>query len=287
MNEQMLIRVEELDVLMRQGDIFLIDTREPQVYQKGHIPGAVNIHDFFLYISLPENGGHPALVEHFTYLLRGAGLKKEHKVVVYEDALDSGYGRSCRGWVLMQYFGHPWVAVLDGGYRAWKAKNMPITIEVPVYEPSNYKPELDPNIIITTEQMLAAIDNPDIQILDNRDYAEWIGANSSPYGYDYCPRKGRIPSAVWIEWYRLMMIKDGIPWFKSPEEIRAALSEIGLKPEKPVYIYCFKGARSSNTFMALKLAGFKEIRNYFNSWNEWSRDFNLPIDEGYPEYHNG
>jgi len=64
------------------------------------------------------------------------------------------------------------------------------------------------------------------------------------------------------------------------------MKEIGLDPDKTIYIYCFKGARSSNTFLALKLAGFRNVRNYFNSWNEWSRDYNLPIEEGYPEYHN-
>ena len=45
-------------------------------------------------------------------------------------------------------------------------------------------------------------------------------------------------------------------------------------------LYCFKGARTSNTFVALKQAGIKDVRNYFGSWNEWSRDPELPIDEG-------
>ena len=50
-------------------------------------------------------------------------------------------------------------------------------------------------------------------------------------------------------------------------------------PEDDIIIYCFKGARASNTFVALKEAGFNNIRNYFGSWNEWSRDPDLPIDE--------
>jgi thiosulfate/3-mercaptopyruvate sulfurtransferase len=286
MTDSYLISVEELERMAQENDVFLIDTRAPQVYQQGHIPGAVNIHDIFLYLSLRENGSHPAMVEHFTKLLRGAGLQKDHKVVVYEDAMDNGYGQSCRGWFLLNYLGHSWVRVLHGGYRAWKAAKKPVSQEPKVYEPSNYTPQLNSDIIVTSDQMLAAIHNPEIQILDNRDYAEWNGANSSPYGYDYCPRKGRIPGARWVEWYRFMTIRNGIPWFKSGEEIRAILQEAGFDPEKTVYIYCFKGARSSNTFVALKLAGFKDIHNYFNSWNEWSRDLTLPIEEGYPEYND-
>jgi thiosulfate/3-mercaptopyruvate sulfurtransferase len=54
------------------------------------------------------------------------------------------------------------------------------------------------------------------------------------------------------------------------------------RPNTTVYLYCFKGARASNTFLALKNAGVKDVRMYFGSWNEWSRDSALPIEEGLP-----
>lgn len=81
----------------------------------------------------------------------------------------------------------------------------------------------------------------------------------------------------------MMKIRDGIPWFKSPQEILEVCDSAGITPEKPVYLYCFKGARTSNMYIALKLAGFPVVKNYFGSWNEWSRDFSLPIEEGYPK----
>ena len=43
----------------------------------------------------------------------------------------------------------------------------------------------------------------------------------------------------------------------------AVCSELELNPEYDIIIYCFKGARASNTFIALKMAGFKNIRNYY------------------------
>jgi len=72
------------------------------------------------------------------------------------------------------------------------------------------------------------------------------------------------------------------PMIKSPEEVLAECATVGITPETPVYIYCFKGARASNSFLALKEAGIKDVRIYFGSWNEWSRDMSLPIDEGLP-----
>ena len=44
----------------------------------------------------------------------------------------------------------------------------------------------------------------------------------------------------------------------------------------------FKGARASNTLVALKEAGVENVTLYFGSWNEWSRDPSLPIETGLP-----
>ena len=72
------------------------------------------------------------------------------------------------------------------------------------------------------------------------------------------------------------------PRFKSKNEILAECATVDITPSTPVYLYCFKGARASNTFLALKNAGVKDVRMYFGSWNEWSRDPSLPIEEGLP-----
>ncbi len=48
------------------------------------------------------------------------------------------------------------------------------------------------------------------------------------------------------------------------------------------YLYCFKGARASNSLVALREAGIRNVRMYLGSWNEWSRDESLPIETGLP-----
>ncbi|WP_410473496.1 sulfurtransferase [Guyparkeria sp. TX1] len=70
--------------------------------------------------------------------------------------------------------------------------------------------------------------------------------------------------------------------FKSPAEIRAECDSVGISPDSQVFLYCFKGARASNTLVALRAAGIENVRLYFGSWNEWSRDPSLPIEEGLP-----
>lgn len=112
------------------------------------------------------------------------------------------------------------------------------------------------------------------------DIDEWIGESSSPYGKDYAPRKGRLPGSRWIEWYRMMKPTAAGPMFKSPAEIQAECRTVGITADSTIYLYCFKGARASSTYLALKEAGYDNVKMYFGSWNEWSRDDSLPIEEG-------
>ncbi len=70
--------------------------------------------------------------------------------------------------------------------------------------------------------------------------------------------------------------------FKTSDEILAECHSVGIDATTPVYLYCFKGARASNTLVALKEAGIEDVRLYFGSWNEWSRDESLPIESGLP-----
>ncbi len=210
------------------------------------------------------------------------GIDETKKVVIYEDAMDNGYGRSCRGYFILSHLGHKNVTVLHGGFQAWLQSGFEVTKEILPNEPANFVMNVDNSIILTSEKMFASLNDSSIVKLDVRDHAEWIGVSSSPYGPDFAPRKGRLPNAVWLEWYNMMKNVNGIPWFKDPDELREMFSKVGITQNTPAYIYCFKGARTSNVYICMKMAGIKNVKCYFGAWNEWSRDFSLPIESGYP-----
>ena len=179
---------------------------------------------------------------------RAAGLSGTETAVVYEQSMNTGFGQSCRGYVLLRYLGYPKVKILHGGYVAWTAAGLPTSTEVPTPAPKSFP--IDPNaagILVDLQSMKAAVADPNIVKLDTRDVDEWIADSSSPYGKDFCPRKGRIPGAVWLEWYRMMKPSPSGPMFKSREEILAECATVGVTPATPVVLYCFKGARASNT----------------------------------------
>jgi thiosulfate/3-mercaptopyruvate sulfurtransferase len=213
-------------------------------------------------------------------LLGKAGLSGKELAVIYEDAMNNGYGQSCRGYFLLKFLGYERVSILHGGYQAWENADLPTTAEVLTPEAKTFPLNINTSLLIDKEEMLKSISDPSIVKLDVRDYDEWMAESSSPYGVDFCPRKGRIPGAVLIEWYTMMQEKDGMPVFLPKEEIQSLAAKVGITPDSTVNIYCFKGARASNTFVALNEAGVKNARIYFASWNEWSRDPELPIEEG-------
>lgn len=282
MSEPVLISPTELDALAKKERVVIIDTRDPDAYASGHLPGAVNLREIFTFLATSTAEGLLELKQTFADAFGSVGLSGEETAVLYEESMNSGFGQSCRGYFLLSWLKYPKVRILHGGLAAWRAAGLPVDTAPVAPTPAAFPmPETTASMMVTKDEMLKALDR-EVMLLDVRDVDEWIGESSSPYGKDFAPRKGRIPGAKWIEWYRFMKPSAEGPVFKSPSEILAECRTAGISPKDTVYLYCFKGARASNTFVALKEAGFSDVRMYFGSWNEWSREPGLPIESGFP-----
>ena len=269
----------EANRLRNNKTVVFVDVRDPEDYLKVHISGAVNIPELFYALSMSTPEGLLEMQNILIPLFRKAGISRDKTIIVYEDNLGSRYGSSCRGYFQLTFFGHPNVGILDGGLDQWSLEGFPVDSNFVKPAFSEFNISLKRNSIATIDDVIMSLDHPDIKLLDNRDKEEWLGMISSPTDYpsDFLPRTGRIPGARWIDWVNFMESTDSIKHFKSPEQVRAICAQAGLYPDDDIIIYCFKGARAANTFIALKLAGFKHVRNYYGSWNEWSRNAALPV----------
>lgn len=278
-SSKILYSPREANRLLYHNDAIFIDVRAPEDYANGHITGAVNIPELYTTLSTTTPEGLKEMQDTLLPLFQKAGVSCDKTAIVYEDNLGSRYGSSCRGYFQLTILGHPNAGILDGGLDRWLAEGFPV-IKTPAQPTAAiFKATLQRHAIATIDDILFSLEHPEVKLLDNRDKNEWLGISSVPSGYpeDLLPRAGRIPGARWIDWHHFMEDSDSIQRFKPPEQIRALCAQAGLYPEDEIIIYCFKGARASNTYIALKLAGFKHVRNYYGSWNEWSRNAALPV----------
>ena len=97
MTASVLLSPAELAALHATEPVVVIDTRDADVYAAGHIPGAVNLREIFTYLATSTAEGLRELRGSFMQHFGAAGLSGAETAVFYEDALNSGYGQSCRG----------------------------------------------------------------------------------------------------------------------------------------------------------------------------------------------
>lgn len=152
-SDAVLISPTQLLALQAAEPVVLIDTRDADTYALGHIPGAVNLRETFTYLATSTPQGLQELKDTFAAHLGAIGLSGAETAVFYEDALNSGYGQSCRGYYLLTWLGYPKVKVLNGGYSAWKAAELPVSTEAVVPTPAIF-----PTQLATTDVMLTKED---------------------------------------------------------------------------------------------------------------------------------
>jgi len=246
----------------------LIDLRPPEDFAAGHIPGAVHL-DLWG-VSLIDTDPAPlrAFMWMIDHLFQLRGVEESTPVVVYDE--QSGM-RAARAFWFLEYFGHPDVKVLDGGFGAWTRAGLPVTRDAVAPTQSTWTGTPQERAIATWRDVEARLGQRDVVILDTRSDDEYTGTLVR------AKRGGRIPGAVHVEWTRNLG-PDGR--FKPVDELRKMYESAGVTPDKEVVTYCQGGYRAAHGYLALRLLGYPRVRNYTGSWKEWGDREDLPIETG-------
>lgn len=128
MSEKVLVTPTELQEMMGP-DTVVIDTRSPDAYAAGHVPGAVNVHEIFTYLATSTPEGMAELRGKFADAFGQAGLSGAETAVFYEGSMNSGFGQSCRGYFLLSWLGYPKAKVLHGGFQAWTTADLLVSTD--------------------------------------------------------------------------------------------------------------------------------------------------------------
>jgi thiosulfate/3-mercaptopyruvate sulfurtransferase len=285
-----LVDVGWLAAARDRSDVRIVHVgHDRRIYNKRHVPGAVHA-DLHATLALrgtaPETGDveRASLIptrEQLEVTLRAWRVGEGDHVVLYDDVGRNRY--AARGAWLLRLYGVPSdrVHVLDGGLDAWIRAEQATSTEVPeadladgLRQPIRLAPA-DTGLIAGYDQVLewsresAADPAAPTRLLDVRTVEEWIGQDRRS------ERGGHIPGARQRA-YEDLLTAEGT--FRSVDEMLSLIRGVGGDPEHLRAVYCQSGVRSALVWFVLsELAGFRQVRNYAGSWEEWGNRPDSPV----------
>jgi thiosulfate/3-mercaptopyruvate sulfurtransferase len=272
-----LVTTDWLAEHLNDQDVVVAEVDEnPDLYDEGHIAGAVKLH----WRDDLQDPVERDLVDKPTFerLISERGISNDTTLVLYGDK--NNWFAAYAYWYLKIY-GHQDVRILDGGRQKWTDESREFTIDTPQPKQAEYKAsERDESIRSYRDAVRQEIGEQSKALVDVRSPQEYAGDLVAPPGYEQegAQRAGHIPTAASIPWATAVR-DDGT--FKSADELRELYEGKGVTPEKQVTAYCRIGERSAHTWFVLReLLGYEKVKNYDGSWTEWGNLVDVPIEKG-------
>ena len=249
----------------------LVDTEAGRrAYRESHIPSAQFVH-LDEDLSAPKtgrNGRHPLPApEQFARRLGELGVDNAKQVVAYDA---SGGCYAARLWWMLRWLGHDAVAVLDGGWDAWRKAPHPIADRIPVIKAAQFTMYRRANMACDAQYIVANLEKSGPLLLDARSADRFRGENET-----LDPVAGHIPGAL-NRFFRLNLDGDGN--FKPSTTLKQEFNELlGNNAPGNVAHYCGSGVTACHNLLAMEVAGLSGSRLYPGSWSEWCSNPSRPV----------
>jgi thiosulfate/3-mercaptopyruvate sulfurtransferase len=198
------------------------------------------------------------------------GIGEGTQLVAYDD---SGGAHAARLWWLARWLGHDAVAVLDGGFAAWRASGLPLSAEPAVPRQRVFRPHVRSGMDIDVDDLANGLAARDLLLVDARAAPRFRG-ETEPID----ARAGHVPGAI-SEPFQRNLDADGR--FLHRDRLRARYEALlaGRSP-RAIVSMCGSGVTACHNLLALEHAGLHGGRLYVGSWSEWIRDPSRPIATG-------
>lgn len=230
-----------------------------EAWEREHIPGAP-FADWIADWGDPEHAveGMLARPQQFADLLSRLGITPATSVVAYDD--NQLFTASRFAWAL-QHYGHEDVRVLNGGLPAWIAKGHPTASDAVEIEATTYPVPAPGALRAELSDVQEALEDGSTRLVDCRMDMTYDAAGA------HIPGATRLPAPDLVG-------ADGS--FLDVAQVQAKAEAAGVDRDHPTILYCGGGVSASAAFVALREAGFENVRVYDGSWSEWSTHSDTP-----------
>ncbi|HGH0372012.1 TPA: 3-mercaptopyruvate sulfurtransferase [Yersinia enterocolitica] len=247
----------------------LIPKRNIQAeFEQGHIPGAVYFDIDAIADSstdLPHMLPSPQV---FSEMVGQLGASEQHTLVIYDDG---NLFSAPRVWWTFRIFGAQKVYILAGGFSGWQQAGFALESSPTFPTPQTFNATFNDAAVKNVHEVLAALGNNEIQILDARPAGRFKALEPEPRpGL----RLGRIPGSINVPWGS--MVENGN--LKSPQELEAIFAAQGVDLTKPIITSCGSGVTAAVVALGLAAVNAPSVALYDGSWAEWGASDSLPID---------
>lgn len=256
---EVLVSAQWLAAHLDDPAVRVVDARVPfeaSLYRTAHIPGAVFVNTF-TELCCPSSI-MPG--DRFASLMGSLGIGDDTTVVIYDT---EGGPWAARLWWALRYYGHEPAAMLDGGLRSWVGSGGALESEVPTIEPAVFTPQIQPAWRATIDEVRAAIDDPDVALVDALPRPMYTG-DWTALGGGHIPTAVSLPATDALDAINLTV--------HDPRTLSRILMRLGLDPSQRTITYCGGGYAGAYDAFVLYLMGFDEVGLYDGSLTEWVRD---------------
>jgi len=204
----------------------------------------------------------------FEQEVRALGINQNSAVVVFDRL---GIFSSPRVWWMFKSMGFNNIAVLDGGLNSWIDAGLNVAngqVNRVVNE-GDFVAHFQENLIVSSEQVLAAIDDENVQIIDARAKNRFLAEVPEPRA-DL--RSGHMPSAKNLPFSELLINGQ----LREVSQLSALYENLLTKQQQAIFS-CGSGVTACVLALGATLCGYEKLAVYDGSWSEWGASALLPV----------
>ena len=239
--------------LNMEDNIQVIDARTEEAYSKGHLKNAIHLSPNQIVVAEPVAAtiAPKNIVEE---VLSNAGINNDTMLYIYDD---KGGIYAGRVWWTLKVYGHENVKIINNGTTGLEKLGLEMSAAKPEITGTNYQAkEADENYLASFEKVKNYSDNADefenVKLMDVRSISEF--------------EEGYIKNAILYP-HTNNYYTDGT--FKSSRDSFLFYSDLGMKKDDEIMLYCKSSYRASLVMAILDDAGFENVKVYDGAYLEW------------------